>query len=726
MTHAPTSPPAEPGEKIPGYEIQEVVGRGGMGTVYKAVHLRTERIVALKVLKKDLAETPAFVERFLRETKMAARISHPNIVMAYDAGQVGRLYYYAMEFVDGESLHELLARRGRLPEAEALGIFRQMLNALSVIHARGMIHRDIKPENILLTREGTAKLCDLGLARPENRDAPGLTQPGMAMGTPAFISPEQIEGRTDLDIRADLYALGGTLYSMLTGQPPYPGSRPMDIVAKHLKAPIPDPRRIVPSISRPTAEIIRRCLQKDRNRRYSSPREILEELDRGPIEERPEQAPNQEGRGVRRMTQRMHPAPALTERIVRRRMPRSKKTSMAVPLVLGLILVGVVVYWSRAGGFVGSKTGPPERPKKLSPESVRSSQEEATARVLLREVNAHLDAGRWAQALELIRKVLGRYGNTRTVQEASARLREKEALCMKVLSERTAALAKLEKAAREAEASGNWKSAAEAYGRILKLKGMTEELRTKYERRRQEAADRARRALIQAKLPAVLEAGLWEDALRLAENLPDDWRGENGETREVLVRRLREELAAEGLLLRAQTHRDDKAWDLLERALKELREQYGETRTVRGSNDLLAELQRSLDRARVEQQTEAARNLLGQADRAYQEQRWHTAREAYRRCLAAFPTADAIVKRRAEIEKRIAECSRRLAQSAETAARYTLASATVHMDAGEWKEALRLLRRLVKEYRTTLFVRRNLEEILDRIDRCLGHLEGGR
>ncbi len=275
----PGPPPDRgPFPEIPGYQILGRVGVGAMGTVYRAQQVAMDRTVALKVLFESLAGDRDFVSRFLREARSAAKLNHQNIVQAYDVGCMGNTYYLAMEFVDGESVGQVLDREKRLEEGRALAIARSVALALDHAWQNGIVHRDVKPDNILLTRTGKAKLADLGLARSvERRDR--LTALGTGIGTPDYMSPEQIRGEADLDIRSDIYSLGATLYNMLTGCAPYDGPTAMAVGAQHCTEPPPDPRAKAPGVSDAAADLVLWMMAKKPSLRPQTPEELLGAID---------------------------------------------------------------------------------------------------------------------------------------------------------------------------------------------------------------------------------------------------------------------------------------------------------------------------------------------------------------------------------------------------------------------------------------------------------------
>ena len=255
-----------PGTRFGDYEILAELGAGGMGRVYRAKDLTLERTVALKMLAPQYGTDTGFVQRFLKEARAAARLNHPNIVQIYDFGQVDETYYLAMEYVDGHSLGAYL-RRGHFSERDAILVIRHACRALAVAHAEGLVHRDIKPDNLMLTGRGEVKLVDLGIAKRVDEDQ-SLTQTGQAVGTPHYISPEQIRGARDVDARADVYSLGATLYHLVTGQTPFKGTSGALVMSMHLVQPLADPRTYIPGLTEGLCRVIRKMMAKSRDERY--------------------------------------------------------------------------------------------------------------------------------------------------------------------------------------------------------------------------------------------------------------------------------------------------------------------------------------------------------------------------------------------------------------------------------------------------------------------------
>ncbi len=265
--------------QIPGYQIISKLGSGAMATVFKAKQLSLDRIVAIKVLPKKLSENADYVDRFYKEGKAAAKLNHPNIVQAIDVGEAGGYHYFVMEYVEGHTLGDDLESGKVYSEAEALDVIVQIGRALEHAHEHGFVHRDVKPKNIMMTRDGAAKLADMGLARAMADVEAAEAEAGKAYGTPYYISPEQIRGEVNIDFRADIYALGATLYHLVTGRVPFEGPTPAAVMHKHLKEPLVPPDHINTSLSAGLGEVVEVMMAKDRNRRYGSTKDMLMDLE---------------------------------------------------------------------------------------------------------------------------------------------------------------------------------------------------------------------------------------------------------------------------------------------------------------------------------------------------------------------------------------------------------------------------------------------------------------
>ena len=257
------------------YRVERVVGEGGMATVYLAEDLKHHRKVALKVMRPELAATLG-ADRFLREIEIAGQLSHPHILPLHDSGEAEGILYYVMPYVEGESLRERLHAEGRLPVEEAVRLAGEMAEALAYAHGRGIIHRDIKPANILLSA-GHALVTDFGIARAVGAGV-GLTQTGLAVGTPQYMSPEQASGAKDVDARADVYAVGGVLYEMLAGEPPHTGPTPQAILAHSLTEDIRPLGARRPEVPTAVADVVAKALARNPDRRHQTAADLAAAL----------------------------------------------------------------------------------------------------------------------------------------------------------------------------------------------------------------------------------------------------------------------------------------------------------------------------------------------------------------------------------------------------------------------------------------------------------------
>jgi serine/threonine-protein kinase len=267
------------GQQIPGYLLLEKIGHGSMGVVYRASQLSMDRMVAVKVLRPRLAADPHFLERLRREAHLAARLSHNNIVQAIDVGSAGAMHYFIMEYVEGKTVKQELDAGKIYGEKEALEIVVQIAQALAHAGKRGLVHRDVKPANIVTTDDGIAKLADLGMAREADDLALARRERGLVMGTPYYAAPEQIQCRDDVDVRADLYALGATLYHMTTGRPPFPHNDVVEVLDAHLTEELTPPARVNPALSAGLGEVIAFLMAKDREDRYRVPEDLINDVE---------------------------------------------------------------------------------------------------------------------------------------------------------------------------------------------------------------------------------------------------------------------------------------------------------------------------------------------------------------------------------------------------------------------------------------------------------------
>lgn len=266
-----------PGLILGGYQLDEEVARGGMGAIYRAHHVELRSEVAVKVLKRDLASRAENIKRFLREGKLIARLDHPGIVRVFDVGRQGDFYYLVMDFISGRNLQQVVDADGPMPPEAALRIALQVADALGHAHDNGVVHRDIKPSNLLLSDDGSVHVTDFGIARLLEQET-AITRAGALIGTPSHMSPEQCRGST-VDQRSDLYSLGATLYTLLSGKPPFSSRSTARLVNQLLnEKPLPI-ESVVPDLPPPVAALVKRLMAKHPGARYQTAKEARNAID---------------------------------------------------------------------------------------------------------------------------------------------------------------------------------------------------------------------------------------------------------------------------------------------------------------------------------------------------------------------------------------------------------------------------------------------------------------
>src|SRR3954453_12597919 len=253
------------------YRLDAQIGAGGMSTVYRAFDQTLERQVAIKLMHREFASDSDQLERFRREARAVAQLSHPHIVGVIDAGEDEARPYIVFEYVEGETLKDRIRELGRLPVDESLAYAIEIARALGCAHAHGIVHRDVKPQNVLIDEEGSAKVTDFGIARSLKDD--GLTADGRVLGTTDYVSPEQPLGH-DVNGQSDLYSLGIVLFEMLTGEVPFRGENQVAVAMKHVREDLPDVSKRRPEVSAQTAAIVERLTAKDLHRRYQNAQEV--------------------------------------------------------------------------------------------------------------------------------------------------------------------------------------------------------------------------------------------------------------------------------------------------------------------------------------------------------------------------------------------------------------------------------------------------------------------
>jgi hypothetical protein len=392
-------------EVIGDYEILGKLGQGGMGAVYRARQISLDRVVALKVLPSQLEEDETFVARFQREAAVAAELNHPNLVHVYTSGVAEGCYFIAMELVEGENLRQRL-KRGEVPMAEALRICLEVARGLQFAWRRAqLIHRDIKPSNIYLAEGGTVKVGDLGLAKSLLSNTTGITHTGTAIGTPHYVSPEQARGDKTIDLRADIYSLGCTLYELLTGATPYQGTDPLTVMMMHINSPPPAIMKVLPQCPVPVGRLVNKMLRKARHERHQTYEELIAAIES--VQQQIEQGPagpsavvaawkeigvaDQHGLVAR------VPAPAPVAKpttATSLRVPRKSRTGLWLGIAAALLIAGFGAY-----KLFGPKPDSPVRGRTVAVTTPGPAPAPAAANSVVKASSAPSTAERWEDLL---------------------------------------------------------------------------------------------------------------------------------------------------------------------------------------------------------------------------------------------------------------------------------------------------------------------------------------
>ncbi|MBM4039870.1 MAG: DUF1080 domain-containing protein, partial [Planctomycetes bacterium] len=403
------------GQSLGQFEIVELIGRGGMGAVYKARQPSLDRWVAIKILSPALSEDAAFVARFAREARAAAAVSHRNIIEIIDVATAGGYHYIAMGYVDGESLAALIHREGRLPQDRALGIMKQTTAALAAAHEAGIIHRDIKPSNILLDRSGEVRVSDFGLAKRLAADASTSTDE-QPLGTPAYVSPEMATGK-EVDARTDLYSLGATFFHALAGHPPFEGESFSDLIVKVVREPAPPLAEVVSDVDPRLCGIIDRLLRKDPAERPASAQALANEL--GTLGElhSPAQAAQDEARRLLREapTVPLTQGRRLAHKAAIERLRREREKSGKRRLLLAATVVGIGLLAALTLPRLLRPSGAPDAGVQLR---------EHNAQSLFQNAKAAAAIGDWAAAQKWLDELSQDYSDTKFVSASRAAVEE--------------------------------------------------------------------------------------------------------------------------------------------------------------------------------------------------------------------------------------------------------------------------------------------------------------
>ncbi|MEO8875193.1 MAG: serine/threonine-protein kinase, partial [Polyangiaceae bacterium] len=259
------------------YELLGLLGVGGMGSVYRARDVELDEVVAVKMIGRDLLASALMLERFRQEVKLARRVTHRNVARMFDIDEHDKLKFLTMEFIDGESLADVIERELILPIPRLIEVVAAICAGLNAAHEAGVIHRDLKPDNVMIAKDGRVLITDFGIARAMVQSS--VRTQGMPVGTPAYMAPEQVEGSNEIDARADIYALGVMMYEMTVGEPPFSGESMFAVAAARLIHPPPNPQDKKPSIPDVIAKVIVKCMQRRKEDRYSSAHEVAAALE---------------------------------------------------------------------------------------------------------------------------------------------------------------------------------------------------------------------------------------------------------------------------------------------------------------------------------------------------------------------------------------------------------------------------------------------------------------
>jgi eukaryotic-like serine/threonine-protein kinase len=340
------------------FRLEEQIGSGGMSTVYRAFDETLERWVAIKLMHRALSDDPLQLERFRREARAVARLSHPHVVTVIDAGEDEGHPYIVFEYVEGETLKARLKRNGGLPVVEAVAYAIEIARALAAAHEQRLVHRDVKPQNVLLDMEGRAKVTDFGIARA--LDDGSLTATGRVLGTTDYVAPEQALGE-EVTEQSDIYSLGVCLYEMLTGDVPFKADSQVGVAMKHVREPMPDVQRVRPEVSAALASVIERATSKERRNRYASVDEMMFDLEQALAIEAARQ-----GEATGEATTVLRGLPDATGEIAPGRLRRPGRYAAAALLLAGAITAAILLL------ATGAERGRPGTARATPPSRIRS------------------------------------------------------------------------------------------------------------------------------------------------------------------------------------------------------------------------------------------------------------------------------------------------------------------------------------------------------------------
>jgi serine/threonine-protein kinase len=688
---------------IPGYSLLSKIGQGGMGTVYKANQQSVNRTVAIKIMSPQSNHDATYVARFLKEAQAAGTLNHKNLIAAIDAGAAGGYYYFVMEYVTGKSCREIVNTNGPFDEATALRIALQMAEVLDHIHQHKMVHRDIKPENILLTADLTVKLCDLGLAKSTAAADQHLTQEGLAVGTPYFMSPEQIRGEKDVDIRADLYSLGATLFFLVSQRLPFEGQSAADTMSMHLKQAVPDVRKFAPKTSEDFAHVLTKLMAKNRAERYQNPRDLAEDLRTVQSGAAPHLARAHAARGPK------------TNSTARFPVPRRRPVSVPVLVAAGVTLAGLAAWFLRPDPEPVKLAKPaPAAPVPIAkvveakggPEKTDDPARLRLATQLLTKAEQAYAAERWSEARDALKELHSEFSPLEFTKARSSSINKMIGECDARIERQTQARSRQVQDARRELREGRWKEAAARFQALGEAEFAAELGRCRLELEAEAAV---------AQLKAAQESMNWSEIRLRVEELEQKYSDTQTAARQ--------RSASKASLAKAKAEQDTAAliasafaahvkgdWAETKRLLAEV-ETCRDTEAYRANAPRIHDLAQQLA-AGMAKQTE---------DQAKQE--WAGAVQGYENCLAArkydesvealksFQRGQAHTKfcesKKTEIDQKIAEAGRRKARDREDEARKLWTTAQKEMKAQNYDVAMDAVTRLLGELSDAPSARQN-------------------